>query len=98
MADVKITVRLSQALLADLDALAEEQHGGSRSACIRHLIEHADPNDVPQRLDRDDLRELLEAQARAGSISAVRELRDWLDRDEGDAEVARLNAVAARRR
>lgn len=86
----RVTVRLSPSQAATLDALAAE-HGGSRSVTLRKLIDSAQSGGMSvDRMDRDDVVELLQQHARAGSVPAARELLQRLD---VDAELERLRAL-----
>jgi hypothetical protein len=85
-----VSVKLGAAQLDALNALAAE-HGGSRSAAIRALIDGAQAGGPPGRLDRDGVLAVLEQHARAGSVPATRELLLHL---ETEGEVERLNAIA----
>ena len=89
--DTRITVRLSPAQLERLDGLAVAA-GVSRSLVLRRLLDGAGDVAPPPtaRLDRDDLLDLLEEKARAGSAPAIRTL---LARTEAEEELARLRQL-----
>lgn len=90
--ETRITVRLGAAQLAALDDLADA-HGGSRSQAVRALIGSGSAT-ARATLAPDDLTALLEERARAGSVSAIRELQRLHADRALDEKVARLNAVA----
>ena len=92
MASMRLSVRLSASQAAILDDLAATL-GCDRSTALRRLLDEAASGShggQPARLSQGDLLDLLEERARAGSAPAIRAL---LERAEGDAEVARLNAL-----
>ena len=86
-----VTVRLAADQVEALDALAESDHGGSRSAALRALIDDAEHGDAPERMTRDDVIATLERHARAGSVPAARLL---LDNANAEDELERLRALA----
>src|SRR4051794_37155199 len=91
-----VTVRLSDEQLTALDDFADDEFGGNRSRAVQalvDLIEEVNASTSGPELDADDLRVLLESRARAGSVTAIKELQRRHDLDAGQAEVDRLNAM-----
>jgi hypothetical protein len=73
----QLSVRLSDRMFRELDALAEER-GITRTRCVRQLLEHGlrDRDSVPP-LDgpsEEELLELLAEKARMGNVAAIRTL------------------------
>jgi hypothetical protein len=91
--DKRISVRLTPDQVAALDALAAAEHGGNRSKAMQALIDDATAagttgTGAQTRMDLDDLRDCLEARARAGSVTAIKELRIWIEREAWEADNA----------
>lgn len=83
----QLSVRLSDVLLGQIDALAEEWNA-DRTTVVRRLLEdglRGRPKRLAETPSREELIALLAEKARMGNVSAIRSL---LAREEDDPRAA----------